>query len=142
MLSACESGIFRAEFTEANLEKDAVLRRKDLQEVKVTLIPQGIRVTAATKTILGDTRIQVDGTLVVTDGHLLALSNPQIQLNGKPVDAKTAASLIATLNPLFDTDKDLGTPGVLRLEQAEVQNGVLVLSGQVILPTKPSILNP
>ncbi len=137
-LSACDEGTFRLEATEASMASAAMRRMPSLEDAKVTIDPEGVHLDANSKSILGITHIRVGGSLQIRDGHVLALKNPQLWLNGKPVGADSAASALSGFDPLMDFDKDFALPGTLKLEQVILLPGRLALTGRIRIPIKPT----
>lgn len=141
-LSACDEGTFRLEATEASMASAAMRRMPSLEDAKVTIDSEGVHLDANSKSILGITHIRVDGGLQIRDGHVLALKNPQLRLNGKAVGANSASTALSGFDPLMDFDEEFAHPGTLKLDQVILQPGRLALTGRVRIPTKPTAEYP
>jgi hypothetical protein len=83
------------------------------------------------------TQFRVLAKLEPKDGDKLILTRARIAFDGLPVDPVAAQTVLETLNPIVDLDKDLRLHGAITLEGVEAADGRLRAWGTVKIPERP-----
>ena len=77
------------------------------------------------------------GVLVPREGRYLDITEPQIRINGTLVTPAVTESLLKQINPVLDTDTDLGLGGYFVMERVDVGDDEIVITGRASIPIAP-----
>src|SRR5204862_8228495 len=90
------------------------------------------------------TRVEGHTRFKPVDGKFIHLTDSSFKLNGKEATPAMTQMLLGILNPVVDSDKDMGLGRFVYLTQVTVGEGTLTLKGRVRVPegTLPVIPAP
>ena len=108
-----------------------------MREVKVAIADGRVVVSGKLALFTGFSPFSVTGALTPRDGRYLDLTDPAVEIDGKPLDAAAARSLLKTINPVLDSDLDLKLGGFFHLARVEVGQGSLTIRGTATVPLSP-----
>ena len=116
-----------------------VLRKykKLMSEVKVEFLKEGVGISGNLNLFGKPTPFSATGTLVTRDKRYLDLTQPKIEMNGKPVSEALTLTILKQINPVLDIETDLGLGGYFTLERIQFSAGHIIASGETGIPIKP-----
>jgi len=79
--------------------------------------------------------IAVVGRLALVGETQIHLVDPQVRVNGQPLDPAIAEPIVAQFNPVFDAQRDLQLPVQVKLSAVTVKEKQAVLEGEVLWGT-------
>lgn len=131
-------------FHEYRWPLEVVLREEDLQSYLNRRAPgsQALRLRLEPGRLVGETTVllfgvpmplRLEASLRWQKGQQLFLHEPRITLNGNPIPSAWSEPWLKTINPLFDTHRDLNSPFPILWEEAILEEGRLRLKGFLTL---------
>ncbi|MCW5936095.1 MAG: LmeA family phospholipid-binding protein [Fimbriimonadaceae bacterium] len=119
-------------------EKDLasfILRKyPEIKQVTVESRHGFVRVKGYGEFLIVKTNFEVVARLVAKDGSKLYLADAKILFGFLAADEFASKTLLDTLNPVVDFDKDLQLGGALTVEKVTTQDGKIVLNGRTLIP--------
>ena len=92
---------------------------------------------SATQTGQTYTATATDETAVyVTNAGQLTLTNAKVWFDWRKADDFATQTLLKSLNPVVDFDKDLGLMDAIKVDKIRLENGVLEATGKTRIPEK------
>lgn len=85
------------------------------------------------------TNFKVLAKLTAVDGTKLMLTDARIWFDGIRADALASQTLLKTLNPVVDLNRDLGLYDAVSVEKIDARNGFVTASGKTKIPVRPEI---
>lgn len=79
--------------------------------------------------------IAVVGRLALVGETQIHLVDPQVRVNGQPLDPQIAEPIVAQFNPVFDAQRDLQLPVRVKLSAVTVKEKQVLLEGEAIWGT-------
>jgi len=74
--------------------------------------------------------------LTPVDGTKLTLTNAKVWFDWRRADDFATQTLLKTLNPVVDFDKDLGLMGAIKVDKVRLENGVVEATGMTQIPVR------
>ena len=118
----------------------AFIKRKfsaTLSDVTVSFPNHKVLITGKASLFSALSPITTTGVLVPREGRYLELAEPEIRLNGVLLSPQGTAGLLKQINPVLDTDKDLGLGGYFVMERVEVGEDEVIITGRATIPNAP-----
>ena len=134
-----ESGIGRGEviIREHDLEKYILRKFGEIREVSVHIADDRVRVEGYGEFVVIKAHFLVDAKLICLDGTKLALDDAKIWFDGKPADDLARDTLLKTLNPVVDLDKDLKLYDAIYVDGITLRDGRIRAEGSTKIPLQP-----
>jgi hypothetical protein len=115
-----------------------ILRKfREIKRVQVRITPDRLVVEGYGEFIVIQTNFRVEADLHSPDGRTLSLRNAKIEFDGRPADPLSAKTLLDTLNPVVDFERDLNLYDAVRVERVELAEGRLIARGRTKIPIHP-----
>ncbi len=133
------AGVGRASFRvgAAAIEDFARKRYPALRGVSVEL-QDGSATLSAKLPVLGVERaVVIRGGLGIVDGRQVVLRDPDIRLDGKPMQPGLRSALLTALGPLLDVERDLHLGEMLELDTVKVLHDEVLIEGRATVPVAP-----
>lgn len=121
-----------------DLERFILAKFHEIKRVSVHLDHGRVRVEGYGEFLIVKSDFSVDAGLVAQNGVQLMLTDAKIAFGGQPAEAVAAQTLLDSLNPVVDLDKDLHLYGAIQVKRVELEGDRLVASGDTTIPVKPS----
>jgi hypothetical protein len=115
-----------------DLEAYLAARLPSLREPHLELSPGKVRLTAQADFGLLAASLDLSGRLALHRGKEIHLLDPQLRMNGLPVPAAFAQTLLGRINPLLNIDQLAGLDLPIVLEAVETPPGQLVFRGRLV----------
>jgi hypothetical protein len=127
-------GSMRVELRLEDLQKFAAQKFTQFTELSIT--SSGSRIVTSGKAAFAGLQVpfQVSGIPTVQEGSKLTLADPEVLVNGKPVDAAKALGMFKGFSSLLDLNKDLGANGAIHLMAFQVKGDLLIGTGTAQVP--------
>ncbi len=120
----------------------AFIRKKfadKLLDVNVEFPNHRVRIEGKITIFSGATPFSATGTLVPRAGRFLDMANPEMFLNGIPMTPSGVQNLLKQINPVLDTDADLGLGGYFVMEKVEIGDDEIIITGRASIPVAKDI---
>jgi hypothetical protein len=78
--------------------------------------------------------VEIRAKIVPVEGRYLFIEEPSIQIDGKNPNPLFVQSLLKTLNPVIDLEKDLGLGSFVFVTDVEIGEGAVNLRGRATIP--------
>ena len=133
------SGLGRGEVVIAEKDLEAYILRKfgEIKKVTVKIGNDRVRVTGYGEFIILNTNFEVDAKLVASGYTKLELADARISFDGKPADEISSKTLLSTMNPVVDLNKDLKLHDAILVDAIELRDGVIRAEGTTRIPNQP-----
>ncbi len=114
---------------------DFVTRKyPQLSDVAVKLIDGKILVGGSMSLLGAKTRVDAVSDLVVREGRYVDAVNMSIALNNKEAAPFMRDTIVNSLNPVLDLEKDLGLGAYFHATAIEIGKGTLTMRGRAMVP--------
>lgn len=135
------SGLGRGEVVIAEKDLEAYILRKfgEIKTVTVRIRDDRVRVEGYGEFLIIKTNFAVDAKLTPVGFTKLELTDAKIFLDGKPADEISSKTLLKTLNPVVDLNKDLKLHDAILVDGITLRDGVIRGEGTTRIPTQPKI---
>ena len=107
---------------------------QSMRDVAVTVIGERMMVRGTALMMGAKAQIEVQGSLMPRDGRYVEISNPQVILNGKPVNSDVAVRLVSGVNPVLDIDKDFDIGNFMRVQSVKIEGVLVHIHGTASVP--------
>jgi hypothetical protein len=142
VLRSAGEGTAVAVVDEAGLRMFVAQKYPQYKDLELRLTPGTASLSAQAALFGLPARVEATGGVQVRDGRYLDAVNTIMRLNGKEAAASLTQSIVRTLNPVLDIDKDLGLGGYIYMTRAEIGQGILTVFGRATIPrAKPFMEN-
>ncbi|MBS1723876.1 MAG: hypothetical protein JSS66_13090 [Armatimonadetes bacterium] len=135
-LSKSGTGRGTVRIRESDLAAFILHKYHEIKEVKVKVYNGVVWVEG-----YGEFLIVKSNFVVIADlkalGTKLELSDAKVYFDWRKADALATKTLLQTLNPVVDFDKDLGLYDAVTVDRIKLEGGILEASGVTKIPTKP-----
>lgn len=121
----------------ADLERFILAKFHEIKRVTVHLDHGRVKVEGYGEFLIVKSEFSVDAGLVAQNGVQLMLTDAKIAFGAAPAEEAAAQTLLQTLNPVVDLDKDLHLFGAIQVKQVSLEGDRLVASGDTTIPVKP-----
>ena len=111
--------------------------RNTLSDVTVHFVNHQVIIEGKANLLGNLNPISTTGILVPREGRYLDITEPQVRINGTLVTLAVTESLLKQINPVLDTDADLGLGGYFVMERVEVGDDEIVITGRASIPIAP-----
>jgi hypothetical protein len=142
ILRTAGEGTAEAEVDAHGLEVFLAKKFPQLTEVKVTLKPGVAQLNTVTVLFGIKSSLEAVGKLSVSEGRYVSIVDPVIMLNGKPTTPQFALSILKMVNPVLDTEKDLGLGETFYATDIVVGEGTLTVHGKARIPVQKKADRP
>jgi hypothetical protein len=105
-----------------------------LKDVQVRLTSGWAEVAATAPILGGSTRVEGRCRFAPVEGKYIHAAEASFRLNGKDATEAMTKMLLGMLNPIVDSDKDMGLGKFVYLTEVMVGEGNLTLRGRVRVP--------
>src|SRR6185295_5508534 len=123
VLRSAGEGTAVAVVNEPGLRSFILKKYPQYKDLVVRLTP-GSAYLAARASVLGlPARVEATAGIGVREGRYLDAIDPVMKLNGKEAAPSLTLSILKTLNPVLDIDRDLGLGGYIYVTRAEIGQG-------------------
>ncbi|MEA2552891.1 MAG: hypothetical protein QOJ65_1067, partial [Fimbriimonadaceae bacterium] len=119
-----------------DLENFILKKFHEIKRVSVRLTNGRVTVEGYGEFLIVKANFTVDAQLTAATPTQLALTDARISFEGNPADELAAKTLLETLNPVVDLDKDLHLYGAIQVRQVQLDQDRLVASGNTTIPVK------
>jgi len=140
-LSRSGEGVGSVQVRQADLEQFVLRKYREIKEVRIRLANGRALIEGYGEFLLIATRFRVDAKLATTDGSKIDLADARIEFDGRPADPASAETLLQTLNPVIDLDRDLRLDGAITVRELDLRDGLLKASGTCRIPVRPGTLS-
>lgn len=103
-------------------------------EVVLTLTPGQARIEGDMLVLGSKSKVEAVAKLGIVDGRYVQLVEPALKLNGKPLTPAFAQSLLKSVNPVMDLEKDLGLSGYFTATEVVIGEGRVTVKGIARVP--------
>lgn len=124
----------------------AFIRKKfsdKLLDVSVAFPNHRTRIEGKITIFSGATPFAATGTLIPRAGRFLDLADAEMLLNGIRMTPSGVKYILTLINPVLDTDADLGLVGYFVMERVEIGEDEIIITGRASIPiaAEKKILN-
>lgn len=134
-LGSCGIGSGKVVLTTSALADYLQKKHPEMQQIHVS--SEGERITiSATIPSSWAKRTTVTGRLTSPDGVRIDLVDVKLFADGQPMSDALAKTLVTTLNPAIDLDRDLGLMGAMRIKEIRVTGERITGSGDATIPMR------
>jgi hypothetical protein len=120
-----------------DLAKWIVAKYAEIKTCTVDASKGTVLVSGYGEFLIVKTNFKVLAKLTAVDGTKLMLSDARIWFDGMRADPFAAETLLKTLNPVVDLNKDLGLYDAVQVEKIDARNGFVTASGKTKIPIRP-----
>ena len=113
-----------------------------LKDVTIRLTGGWAEVAATAPVVGGSSRIDGRCRFTPVDGKFIYATDATFHLNGKDATPAMTQMLLKMLNPIVDSDKDMGLGRFVYLTEVTVGEGTVTLRGRVRVPDGNSLVTP
>lgn len=133
------SGVGRGEVLIRQRDLEAYILRKfgEIKKVSVQIGQGRVRVDGFGEFVIVKANFSVDAKLVSPNGTTLMLDDAKISFDGKPASDLERETLLKTLNPVVDLNKDLHLHDAIYVDEIDLENGILKAQGSTKIPIQP-----
>lgn len=121
-----------------DLEAFILKKYQEIKRVSVALDHGRVRVEGFGEFLIVKANFSVDALLTAQNGSQLVLSDAKIAFDGRPADEIASKTLLATLNPVVDLDRDLHLFGAIQVDSVTLEQDRLTASGKTKIPDLPA----
>ena len=136
-LSRSGVGIGTVKILESDLGSFILKKFHEIKSVSVRVLNGIVWVEGVGEFLIVKSGFTVIAELQPIGGSKLQLSNAKVWFDWRRADDFSAQTLLKTLNPVVDFDKDLGLYGAINVKKVTLEDGVLTATGETKIPTKP-----
>jgi hypothetical protein len=117
----------------------AIFARKfpQYKNVRIRLRPGFVDVEADVSALGAPLKLESTSMVGLREGRYVVLESSVMKLNGKDASPQFVESVHKTVNPVLDTDKDLGLGAYFYARALEVSDGILTVRGAARMPIAP-----
>lgn len=141
-LSRSGSGKGVVSVQEADLANYILRKFHEIKSVSVKVDRGVVWVEGYGEFLIIKTNFAVIADLVPSDGTKLVLSNAKVWFDWRKADTFATETLLKTLNPVVDFDKDLGLLDAVFVEKVKLENGVIQAFAKIKVPSLPPGIPP
>jgi len=122
------------------LEKDLgdfiLAKFHDIKQVNVKVYNGVVWVEGYGEFLIVKSTFAVIADLTPVDGTKLTLTNAKVWFDWRRADAFATETLLKTLNPVVDLNKDLNLLDAIKVEKIKLEDGVIEATGKTQIPVK------
>jgi len=133
-LRAAGEGRGEAVLTAEGLTRFLSKQRPQFRNLEIRLVPGEARVRAETTFLAASSLVEGRAKIAIAAGRRLNAVDAKITLGGRELSAPLTETLLRTLNPIIDIERDLGLGDWLYVTDAEIGDGILTVRARVTLP--------
>jgi hypothetical protein len=106
------------------------------KNVKIELHPGAVNVAADALAVGIKVHIESASKVALSEGRYVRLTESQVTVNGKPATPQFVESIYKAVNPVVDTNVDLGLGGYFFATELELGEGTLKVRGRAMIPAE------
>lgn len=136
-LSQSGTGRGRVVIRDKDLEPYILRKFGEIKRVTVRIEGGHVHVEGYGEFLILKAPFSVDANLVAVDGTKLVLTDATITFNGGLADEFARKTLLDTLNPVVDLNKDLKLYDAIHVDTIDLHDGTISASGATAIPLQP-----
>lgn len=127
---------------ESDLAKFILQKYHEIKQVTVKVDRGVVWVEGYGEFLIIKTNFAVIADLVPEGGSKLVLANAKVWFDWRKADQIATQTLLQTLNPVVDFDKDLGLSDAINVKKLKLENGKIEAEAAIKVPTLPPGVPP
>lgn len=136
-LSKSGVGVGEVKISEAALAEFILKKFPEIKTITVNCDRDYLWLEGFGEFLIIQTHFRVLAKLVSRDGIRLELTRARVAFDGLPAEAEVAQTVLDTLNPVVDLNRDLKLQGAIFVKGVETSNGILRAWGDTKIPKLP-----
>ena len=129
-------GTTESTFRISDLQTYFAAKMGGMKDASVECVDGGLKIRTSMSFLGFPTAIEAFGKLNAVDGRYLVFNASRLTFNGADANPLFAKSMLDSINPVLDIQRDLGLGAYLALTDVETKEGAVIVKSKLTIPAR------